>query len=41
MVIENTVKYLKLFEERKKLTFSSIISVMVKMGNKDTGYRGP
>ena len=41
MVIENTVKNLELLEEGKMLTFSNIKSVIVKIGHKDGGYRGP
>ena len=38
-VIENTAKNLKLVDERKKFTFSSIKISMVKIGSKDGGYR--
>ena len=38
MVIENTVKNVKLLEVRKKFTFSNIKSVIVKIGNKDGGF---
>ena len=41
VVIENIVKIIKLLEERKKFTFSNINSVIVKILNKDRGYRGP
>ena len=41
MVIENTVKNLKLLEERKKFTFCNIKSIIVKIRNKDRGYRRP
>ena len=39
MVIENTVKNLKLLEEGKTFTFSNIKSVVFNVGNKDRGYR--
>ena len=38
LVIEDTVKNVKLLEERKKFTFSNIKSIIV---NKDRGYWGP
>ena len=41
MVIENTVKHLTLFEERKKSTFSNTKNVIVNIGYKDRGYQEP
>ena len=41
MAIENSVKNSKVLEERKKFPFSNAKGVIVKVGTKDRGYRGP